>query len=64
VHATLPAAAFQPATVLCDTRPARGKHRAPAELPRIVLAWSRRSRGAFHLTGATAGAVLAATVLS
>lgn len=53
-----------PAVYLLDTRPARGKHRAPSALAAAVLAWSRRSRGAFHLVGMTAGAIVAATVLS
>jgi uncharacterized protein YjiS (DUF1127 family) len=59
------ATAILPA-VLCDTRPARGKHRTRrtiTDAADAVLAWSRRARGAFHLTGMTAGA-LAAAVLS
>jgi hypothetical protein len=58
------ATATLPAVYLLDTRPARGKHRAPSALAAAVLGWSRRSRGAFHLTTMTAGAVVAATVLS
>jgi hypothetical protein len=50
---------------LCDTRPAAGKHRTrrtAADVADVVLAWSRRARGAFLLSGMTGGAVLAAVL--
>lgn len=50
---------------LCDTRPARGKHRTRrtlADAADRVLTWSRRARGSFYLAGMTAGSVAAAVL--
>lgn len=54
---------FPPVRVLCDTRPARRKHRAPSGLAARILAAHQSARGAFVLAAATAGGVLAAVVL-
>jgi len=63
----LPVVTDQPAPgVLCDTRPARGKHRARrnlSDLAGTMLAWSRRQRGAWLLTATTVGALVAPVLL-
>lgn len=59
--ATAIPAPFHPARPLLDTRPRRGKHRAP--LAGRILAAQQRARGAFTLGAMSVGA-LAAAVLS
>lgn len=53
---------YAPTTVLCDTRPARGKHRAPRVAADRLLSWSRTSRDLFLVGGLSVGAIVAGVI--
>lgn len=63
--ATAPLSTFAPTTVLCDTRPARGKHRTrrtAGDVADRLLRWSRSSRDLFLVSGLSLGAVVASVL--